>query len=289
MSQQKKKSNLYLALFIILFLGMGAMLFYINKTTNALELERDNLISDLEREKGKFELLQKEKLETDSMLTFEIEQVAMLIDSVKYLTKNIEELNKYKRSYFKLKTEHKNLIAKADSVVLANELLAKEKLLVENELSNEQAKNQTLTNKNNQLSETVALGQILDAQAINVYGLVISSSGKEKVKYKSKKVDKIKTCFTIGKNRIHPSGKKDIFLIISNPEGKVITSALDENSFFVKDQKMLYSKKQTIEYEKEKLEMCMYLDELIEFTPGKYQVQIYTENARIGESVLNFY
>lgn len=289
MGEQNKKSKLYLGSFIILFIGIAVMLFSINKKSNELERHRDKLIIDLEKLENKYAVLMQDKEETDSMLVFERSQVAMLIDSVKYLAKDVGELNSYKRSYFKLKKDKEILMAKADSLISANNILAEQKIIVEGKLSDEEEKNKKLTNKNTQLSETVAIGQILEAQAIEVYGVLISSSGKEKLKYKSQKVDKIKTCFTLGKNRIHPGGKTDIFLIISNPEGKVITEALDENSFFVRNEKMLYSNKQTIDYKNESQKICIYLDEFIEFTPGEYQIQIYTNKAKIGEEKLFFY
>jgi len=289
MEQQNKKSKLYFGAFVLLFLAVTTMLIIINKNTNELELHRDNLIADLQNLEFKYEVLINEKEETDSALLYEKNQVAMLIDSVKLLANNIEKLNWYKYSYFKLKKEKEDLIAKADSLIGVNNMLAEQKAIVEGKLNNEEEKNRVLTEENNQLNETVALGKILDAQALIATGVAIYSSGKEKEKNKAKRVTKIKACFTLGKNRIHPAGEKAVYLIVSNPLGKVISPGLEGNSFNVNGDKMIYSQKQVVNYQNTPLDVCMYVDESLEFTIGNYQVQVYTENAKIGESTLTLY
>jgi hypothetical protein len=68
----------------------------------------------------------------------------------------------------------------------------------------------------------IDVGTTLHASNFNIIGLDERNGGKEKETSKAKKVDKLRITFDIDENMITPSGTKELYIIITAPDGKPI-------------------------------------------------------------------
>jgi hypothetical protein len=135
------------------------------------------------------------------------------------------------------------------------------------------------------LSETVSKGTVLHTYDINADGIIVKAKGKEVPTKKTKRVEKIRVCFTIGENAIAPAGVKDIFLRIADPNGTILSqSEGDEYSFDFEGKKLQYSAKESVSYNNKATDLCLYWIKTKDFVPGTYTVDIFAEGKAIGTS-----
>ena len=57
-----------------------------------------------------------------------------------------------------------------------------------------------------------------------------------------------------------------------------------DNIFETREGNLIYSAKRQLEYENQDIEMCIFYDKTEEFVEGTYNVEIYAEQNKIGET-----
>ena len=116
----------------------------------------------------------------------------------------------------------------------------------------------------------------------------LKGDGKEIPTTKTKKVEKIRTCFILSENAIAQAGNKDIFMRISGPDGMVIAEANDEaHTFMYEGKKIVYSVKKPIVYSNKAQDLCIYWEKKRTYAPGAYIVDIFVDGFLIGSSSFN--
>ena len=124
---------------------------------------------------------------------------------------------------------------------------------------------------------------MLSAQGVNSYGIKLRSNGREKQMDKAGRVDKYKSCFTLGRNLIAEKGNRVVYLRVINPAGEVVSAGGDMSNFTTKDGNSLqFSEKKQVYYENENIDMCIYVDAPEESAVGVYNIEIYCEGLLIG-------
>ncbi len=135
------------------------------------------------------------------------------------------------------------------------------------------------------LTKKVDIASTLNASNISITPVNVRKNDKEKVTSTAKRVDKLVISFDVN-NRIAEPGKTDIYIIVTGPDGKLIsTEALGSNTFTTRDQgDMLYTSKLSIDVEtaiKKKVEYSFTSGR--NFKQGNYKIQIYQNGFMIGE------
>jgi len=156
----------------------------------------------------------------------------------------------------------------------ANTTLQGEKQGLEQDLSKSTAQNAAL-------AKTVEIGSTFTASSIQISSIDVKPGGKEKITASAKRVDKLLVRFDID-NRIAPSGPADMYLIVSDPSGKVITekgSVLPTRE----DGGRPYTALIAVNYEKGTRQKVEFPVRAGQYNKGNYRLEIYHNGFKIGE------
>lgn len=211
------------------------------------------------------------------------------VDGRKYQAKirNYEKFLEEKDSEIaSLKLENERLTAYSDS--LSNEIgIINEDRVVLQRRQQELSDTVNIYNQENRtLSEKVNLAAALKAENLNV--IAVNSKGKEKDKetYKSKRVDKIKVAFNLVENPLTAQESKEIYLRVLDPEGAILSDEAISGGDFttVSGENSKYSAREIVSYTNNNQKVEMVYDYSNQFRPGKYNIELFSEGYKIGNS-----
>jgi len=137
--------------------------------------------------------------------------------------------------------------------------------------------------------EKVDIGSTLHASNFKIAALNEKSGGKEKATTTAKKADKFRISFDLDENMIAESGQKDLYIIVTDPAGKIISeSGLNSGSFTTrKDGEKQFTNKVTVAYEQgARKNVSFDLKQSDKYTPGNYKVEVYHNGFKIGENTV---
>ena len=294
-STAPKNSNLWLyILLIVLAVGViGLSVWLISLKRNMSELLT-------EKEMQRIELVG----ELDSLM-FEHAQIKesfgdlsdslVAIDSVIQANADeIKQLLNYKWDYFKVKKKLDRLqvisqgyVKKMDSIVVVNEALTEENLQIKEEIQQEKRKNRDLEQVKDELVTIVEEAAVLSTYNLRSLPVHVKGSGKESETNKIKRVDRVKICFTLGKNSILEPGLKTIHVRIAQPDEEILVKGRGEEYTFIhQGESIQYSIMEEVDYQNTAQEVCMYWNrrESLELQPGLYHVDIFHGDHVIGET-----
>lgn len=283
-------------LVILMTLGAGFLGFmYLNNAKVLAETKADN------------ERVEKEKLELDTQLKDLNEQFSKLtefgnerIDSV-VAVKDMEiaslrmqnrsgsggSSSKVKAKVKELEAQITDLLAQIEKLKQENADLRTANLKLDTELSIVKGENASLSVSNKDLSGKVDLAKQLKISAIESHPIFVSKSGKEKITNKSKKANKIESCFTVFENDVVESGDKTAYLVVIDPTGKLIGEN-ESNVFESQGSEVFYTVKKSFYFDGSKQDMCMdFSDGVKDLAKGNYKISVYIENTLAAKSTFD--
>lgn len=148
-----------------------------------------------------------------------------------------------------------------------------------------------LNAKINQLESEIKSGEEtkpekkkLRAVNVNAIGARVVSEKILETK-KIKNTEQIKVCFTLEQNSGIEKGSKEIFIQIINPKANIVSR--NPASIEIKNQTLLYSAKTNVNYEKDAVDVCVFVDAKKEnLIKGNYVVNIFSGASLIGNTNL---
>lgn len=176
-----------------------------------------------------------------------------------------------------LETEVARLTGENQQLVTVNTTLQQEKTEVEQNLL-------TTKTAKEDLEKTVDVASTFSASNIQVTPVDEKKSGKEKSTSTAKRVDKLLVTFDV-ENRIAKSGPADMYLIITAPDGKIISSEGASVLNTRVDGDKPFTAKVPVEYvrgERKNVQFPIHQDA---FQTGDYKIEIYHNGFKIGEGV----
>jgi len=177
-----------------------------------------------------------------------------------------------------LETEVTRLTGENQELTTANTTLKQEKTDLETNIT-------TLTGEKDELQKTVDVGSTFSASNIQVIPVNERKNGKEKNTTTAKKVDKLMVSFDV-ENRIAKSGPADMYLIVTAPDGKVISE--DANVLNTRaDGDKSFTAKIPVNYEQGTRKPVHFPIRQDDFKTGDYKIEIYHNGFKIGEGIRN--
>jgi len=136
-----------------------------------------------------------------------------------------------------------------------------------------------------ELTKKVDVASTLNASNIAITPVNVKNSGKEKITSTAKRVDKLMISFDVN-NRIAMPGVTDVFVIVTAPDGKpVSTTALGSGTFTTREEgDKLFTVKLPVDIEtatKKAVEFSFTPG--ADFVEGNYKIQVYQNGFMIGE------
>ena len=141
---------------------------------------------------------------------------------------------------------------------------------------------QTETSEKEELAKTVDVASTFSASNIQITPLKEKKNGKEKETDKAKKVNKLVVSFDV-ENRIAQSGPADLYVIVTGPDGKVISDNSGSTLTTRNDGDRPYTTKTSIEYEQGTRKAIQIPLRQDHFQTGDYKIEIYQNGFKIAE------
>jgi len=294
-SATTKNSNLWLYILLIVLalgiIGLSVWLISVKKNMNELltekEMQRIELVGELDS-------LMLEHNQTKESYG-EISDSLVVMDSVIQANADeIKQLLNYKWDYYKVKKKLNRLqvisqgyIRKMDSIVVVNEVLTEENLQFKEEIQQEKRINRDLVQDKEDLTNIVEEASVLSTYNLSSVPVHVKGSGKEAETTKLKRVDRVKICFTLGKNSILEPGIRTLYVRIAQPDDEVLVKGRGEEYTFTYEGEIIqYSIKEDIDYQNEAQYICTYWNRRpsLELQAGLYHVDIFDGDNLIGET-----
>ena len=284
MNLTSKQSLIAIVVLAVICLFLGAQLFIGGKNfeelTNEygeLEIDKEQVVFDLEKMRFSYDTLQTE----NSMMIAEIAAQRDRVDGLLTKVKNGNwALGRAKKEAETLKTIMKGYIATIDSVNQLNNALTVENSAMKDRVEEVQDRNSLLEERQENMSEIIEAGRVLQCAEIEAMGVRILSSGRQRETSRADRIDMIKVCFSLLQNRISEPGSKLLNLRITGPNERVLLSGEDDG----------YSASRTIDYANDRLDACVFYTNEgggIGLDPGAYLIEVLEEEVVIGSVTLN--
>ena len=254
---------------------------------DSVSLVLDEKIAEITRLGGNITELEsvKAKLEADLAQFRRSDRV----DSRKYLAK-IKSYEKFLEEkdveIASLKEENERLMAYSDSLNNEIGVLNEDRITLQRR-QQELADTVSIFNEENRmLNEKVNLAAALKAENLNVVAINARGKEKDKDKYKAKKVDKIKVAFNLAENPLTRRESKEIYMRVLDPDGAILSDdAVGSGNFTtVAGENSKYSAREVVSYTNDNQKVEMVYDYSNQFRPGKYNIELFAEGYKIGNS-----
>lgn len=288
---KKKKIGLIIAIAVVVLSAGGFVIYKLNQNLK----EKDQAIAAMSEQ---FELEKEQLTDEYSQLNLQYEgyglrigndSLANLLDQQRYKVQrlleelrtvkssNVKRINELKKELETLRGVMRQYVIQIDSLHALNKQLRNENQTVTQKYSEEQQKNQTLSEEKKELINKVTLASILE-----VRGLVVETlTNKGRKATKISKTEQLKFSFLINKNISAPTGEKYIYLRILQPDETPLIKKND-NLFLFEGKYINYSARRPIEYEGEEIPVTIYWDVEEFLHPGAYRADIFADGYLIG-------
>jgi len=178
-----------------------------------------------------------------------------------------------------LEAEVSRLTGENQELSANNTQLTSEKQVLEQNL-------QTSSLEKEALAQTVDVGSTFSAANIQITPVNEKKSGKEKTTASAKRVDKLVVSFDV-ENRIAKSGPADMYIMVTAPDGKVISDpSLGSATLTTRaDGDKMFTTKIPVEYEQGTRKAVQFPIRQEDFQRGDYKIEIYHNGFKIGEGI----
>lgn len=207
-------------------------------------------------------------------------RISTLLDSVKDNEANLVLISRYRREIGNLKSEKDRLFRVVDSLSTQNQMLTTSLDSTSVALQERTKFSDSLKTTNQSLSTKVDKASRLKVTSLSGEGVIVRNSGKLVENDNNRRVDQIRTCFTITGNDLAEAGEKNMYVQVYNPENELVG---DEMVIQHEGGTMVYSAASKVFYENEELDVCILAntmeDKLLE---GNYKVYVYNDAILLG-------
>ena len=248
--------------------------------------ERDNIKEKFSDLLDDYNMLETSNDSLNAEINSRKEEIIRLIEEVNNTKNWAAGMKKtYEEEIKSLKKIMRHYVYQIDSLNILNQQLIAENEMVKTENDRYKSENDELVDRNTELLTTIEDASIVSASHISVVFL----NGRDKETNRSNKIEKLKVNFTLSANKLAESGQKTIYMRIKRPDNYFISSG---KTFKAGDKQLSYTDSRTITYENQSIDLSIFHainKEKEPLTAGKYQVSLYMDGNKIGESsfVLN--
>lgn len=272
-----------LALFIGTAVYTGSLYNEKQETEQQLTTEKNDVIANLNAMKTKYDLALSENEVTNQNLVEARERIQGLIDSLETAETNVKSLWRYKQKYLALQEEMDVLLTENDRLKVENMQLATTLDSTKVQLEERAMFNDSLMIQNTALAEVMENAAVLNTANLKGYGVLIRNNGKLVPMERARRVDKIRVCYTVAKNKLVQAGDKELYVQVIDPKNNIL-GANQQITFG--EQTLNYSVISKFNYENGNLDVCEFVSNNTDndFAEGRYQVNVFNGNELVSSS-----
>ncbi|MEG9327691.1 hypothetical protein V6B16_07070 [Salinimicrobium catena] len=271
----------------LIALGIYTVKFYNEEQENREILQKEKAVIEGELNDliVKYDEAIAENEGLDSELVAARERIVSLRDSVENMEANLAVLARYRREVSNLKAEKEELFRVVDSLSNQNRMLITEidstnNVLLERTRVSDSLKAQTQT-----MASKIDRAAQLKVSNLRGEGVIERNSGRLVENDKTRRVDKIRTCFSLTPNALAEAGEKELYVQVYNPNNNLVG---DQIAVQHEGGVMVYSAATKVFYENEELDVCILANTLEEnLIEGTYKVLVYNGANLIGATTFD--
>lgn len=253
--------------------------------------QRDELQRELEDATMRYDMLKTAQSKKDSIITAKDREIAGKRDRIQSLLFKANatqaELKEAQMLIASLRTDIDSYKTKIEELQGQKIQLAQEKESVIRQRDMVQQKLDSAVNVVKEKEDIIDIGSTLHASNFSIYGIDVKGNGREKVTSTAKKVDKLRISFDLDENLITTSGIKELFVIITSPDGNVIAvDELGSGRFNTRDgEEKVFTQRLEINYIQNKRQTVSFdWKQPTQFSTGNYRIEVYNNGFKVGES-----
>lgn len=262
---------------------------------SAVVTEKDTLQSQLEEATMRYDILKTTNAKNDSTITAKDREIAAKKATIQgILSKQhatAAELKQAKELIASLNSDIADYKVQIETLKGENATLTQEKEVVIQERNKVRQEVDSAKTVIKAREDVIDVGSTLHAANFTILGIDDKGNGKEKETTKAKKVDKIRIAFDLDENRIATSGPKDLYIIVTAPDGKpVAVEALGSGVFTTREgEQKTYTQKVGVNYSQgQKQRVSFDWKQNSPYVTGDYKIEVYHNGFKIGEGVRHF-
>ena len=249
-----------------------------NALVKDLNIDKQNLTNELIELQGDYEAIQTNNRALNDSLNVEKEKVGQLIERLqKTEATNRAKIRQYEQELGTLRSIMKGYIKQIDSLNTLNISLRNEASEARREAQESKRQYEDLRTTTDELSKKASAGAVVKGRGFNL----VAINESNKVTDRSSRARKLRTCLSLIENSIAERGYRTIYIRVKDTEDILMTD--DSNKVFTcNGEQMIYSASREVDYQGEEVEICIYFAATQGFEKGKYTVDIYTEETKLG-------
>lgn len=224
------------------------------------EIKNDSLIERIDAEQRRAESLLKELRELK--------------------TTSATEILRLKKELATVRAVLRDYIHQVDSLQRLNQTLTSERDEARAEAERTRQENNSISERNTQLSEKVAVAAQLNATGVTLFPS--KKNGKEA--RKSKDITRFSVSFTITRNVTAATGTRTIYVRLLKPGQGVVGNS---GMFAYENKNIEYSAAKNIEYSGEEQRVTVYVPVNEFLGVGRYTAYVFTDGQMIGSGSIN--
>lgn len=266
-----------LAVVVAVFSAYGLTSYSTLKSDNDfLVQEKRNLHNELGEILNRYDALNSENLTLKSQLDSTIYKVGVTSNAIERLEAKAAFNSSLQSQLNVLRTQKRSLEDREDSLIRVAQKIEEEKQGIIEELNFEKKnaliEKATFENKIEKASVISANSFIAKAYKINAFKNPVQT-------FKAKEAEQIELCFVIGQNVIAQKGNKDLYVQIIDPNNNILS---DKGSINFGDESLIYSQKESINYNNAAIDICLNIENDEAFKSGLYYINVFENNRRLG-------
>ncbi len=257
--------------------------------------EKDTLQSLLNEASIRYDNLKTTNAKKDSTITTKDKEIASKKAQIQsLLTKKnatAAELKQARELIASLNTDIEDYKTQVETLKGQNVVLTQEKEVVTQERNKVRQDFDSAKTVIKQKEDLIDVGSTLHAANFNILGIDEKKNGKEKETTKAKKVDKVRISFDLDENRIATSGPKDLYILVTAPDGKpVAVEALGSGTFTTREgEEKTFTQKVNVNYTQGvKQRVSFDWKQNSAYETGDYKIEVYNNGFKIGEGIRHF-
>src|SRR5690606_15123377 len=240
----------------LIALGIYTVKFYNEEKENEAILQKEKAV--IEDELNDLIIKYDEAIATNEVMDQDLvdarQRISVLLDSVKDAEANLVLVSRYRREITQLRNEKDRLFRVVDSLSNQNRLLATAIDSTNMVLAERTRLSDSLQQTNQSLSTKVDRAAQLKITSLKGEGVIVRNNGKLVTNNRTRRIDQIRTCFTVTENQLSQPGDKELYVQVYNPENELVG---DQIAIQHEGGVMVYSATSKIFYENEELDVCI--------------------------------
>lgn len=242
--------------------------------------EMENQYADFAAQYGEM----KKDIKDDSLvarLDAEQKRAESLLQELKNLkTSSAAEILRLKKELATVRAVLRDYIRQVDSLQQLNQQLTSERDAALADADRTRRENNSISERNTQLSEQVAVAAQLNATGVSISAL----KKNDKAAKRSKDITKFTISFTITRNVTAKTGNRTVYVRLLKPSQEVVGKA---GTFSYENKTIDYSAARSVEYTGEEQRVTLYVPVNEFLSAGTYSAYVFTDGQMIGSGSMS--